>query len=980
MLPGNGGSYSDPKSGLHSSSRTFSTSPHPRINSFSSSSRDINDMPWMDASEDSDMLTQSGGLDVNFLTEDHHHHPHIPSHLYAPQIDSFDGSHTAAPHNGMNYLADEAFEALNHLSNMVRAASQAHPELLETGGPDQLANGLLGARQQLLEWLQRYSSQSPTPGTDPLSSQYSPRPPTYKLSNSHYGANSTATPSSAGPNRGVFHTQISPSVAAHAGRVEREWSQSTADDFRDNSSSSWGTSSGLDAAMAESPHSPEDRPSGTSGGVPSHRLSLPHGSPSVSRYAGEDSISDPAGSFDATALMPPTKRSRYLPSSGNAGYRSTHSIRNSGSNNESSSDHAISESNRALQQASEARRASPAATSASSSPRALTTPLAHIQPFSNSSRPTSNSSIIPPGSNDPYLPRQLHAPSALQGGLAVAPPFSASNSHFSAAPNHHIPAWVQDKPEIHTLGTTSALPSNLYPPMPGFAAPASAFGHPAGLVVPANLPPQILASVTPAVQFGAIPQPYSATMASIEPSLTIDQHISRSRQHAPPTDIVTPTSSKRSGKTPNASTANYDAPIITKTVSKTGRPLPPVSMFRVNPSKSTPLPQVDPNAPRPKGNQSKTPASLASMIAPGLMDSFDWKGRPASSNSRKRNHAATQNHNESSHAPSVSSRPPPSPENSQLADFQVLNVLGTGTFGKVHLCRHKATGLYYCLKVLKKQTIFRFKQMDHVENEKQLLLQLRYPGIVQLYSTYTTEDSLVMLMEYVPGGELFYYIRRSGRLDENIARFYAAELVCTIMHLHERNIVYRDLKPENILLDSAGHLKLADFGFAKRVLHKTWTMCGTPDYLAPEIISGKGHDTAVDWWSLGVLIFEMLAGYPPFTDKDMGTLFRKIQEPEKLVIPVEFSQEASDLVRRLLVADPTSRLGNIHPDVADIRTHPWFRPIHWDQVVQRTIPGPIIPVVQNPGDMAAHQEDPTYETPAPVMPIPEDVQRIFDRF
>lgn len=980
MQAGNGGGahYPDPKSGLHSSHaqppRYYSTSPHPRINSFSSSSREINDMPWMEASEDSDMLTQSGGLDGNYLTDDSIAHPHLPPHLYASHSDSYDGAHSAAPATsgaGMNYLADEAFEALNHLSNMVRAASQAYPELLETGGPDQHANGLLGARQQLLEWLQQYSTHS---NTDPLSSQYSPRPPTYKFTNAHYGPSPAHAHPSTAHSRGASHSQITPAVAAHAARVEREWSQSTADDYRDNSSSSWGTTPGMDMGMGDSsPASPDDvAHHSASGSYPSSRTSLQQGH-GRSRSGREDSISDTVGSFDATALMPPTKRSRYM-SSANVPY----SLASSSSNPESPSLELVDgDSNRALQHANEARRASPTANSGSS-PHPPSTALAHIQPFANnngnhSGRTTHNTSSAAPGYGRPTPAFQ-----------AVGQPFSAPNSSPFSAPSH-VPAWVQDKHDGHASFNLGAGPSTSAFTVPQSFPAVNSLGH----SVNSNVPPHLLPPIAPIPQYSSQTQPFGAAPTIPEPPLTVDQRISRSRQQqlqslaASESAPASSGSSKRSNKHAATMDPSYDPPIITKTVSKTGRPLPPVSVFRINPSKSTPLPQVDPNAPRPKGQQSKTPASLASMIAPGLMDSFDWKPPRAAASSRKRNHAATQTASSgqsSSQHGVTTAQHGQSLENAKLSDFQVLNVLGTGTFGKVHLCRHKTTGLYYCLKVLKKQTIFRFKQMDHIENEKHLLLQLRYPGIVQLYATFTTEDSLVMLMEYVPGGELFYYIRRSGRLDESIARLYAAELVCTIMHLHERNIVYRDLKPENILLDTTGHLKLADFGFAKRVVHKTWTMCGTPDYLAPEIINGKGHDTAVDWWSLGVLIFEMLAGYPPFTDKDMGTLFRKIQEPEKLIIPVDFSQEASDLVRRLLVADPTSRLGNIHPDIADIRTHPWFRPVHWDQITARASTGPIIPAVQNPGEMGTFQEEPSQETTAPFMPIPEDVQRIFDRF
>ena len=189
---------------------------------------------------------------------------------------------------------------------------------------------------------------------------------------------------------------------------------------------------------------------------------------------------------------------------------------------------------------------------------------------------------------------------------------------------------------------------------------------------------------------------------------------------------------------------------------------------------------------------------------------------------------------------------------------------GTGTFGRVRLCRFNRTNEYFCIKTLNKEKMARLKQQEHVRNEREILSQCRHPFIVNLYTTFQTEDDVHFIMEYVSGGELFTAIKKYGGLDSYAARIYAAEIILVIEYLHENHVVHRDLKPENLLIDKLGHLKLTDFGFAKNVTDKTWTMCGTPEYIAPEIIRGKGHGKGVDWWSLGVLIFEMLAGYVVF--------------------------------------------------------------------------------------------------------------------
>uniref|UniRef100_A0A6B2LJU5 Protein kinase domain-containing protein n=1 Tax=Arcella intermedia TaxID=1963864 RepID=A0A6B2LJU5_9EUKA len=195
------------------------------------------------------------------------------------------------------------------------------------------------------------------------------------------------------------------------------------------------------------------------------------------------------------------------------------------------------------------------------------------------------------------------------------------------------------------------------------------------------------------------------------------------------------------------------------------------------------------------------------------------------------------------------------------------------------------------------------------------------------------------------------------------------------------------MKPENILVDKSGHLKLTDFGFSKFLFDRTWTMCGTPEYLAPEIISGHGHTKAVDWWSLGILIYEMLAGYPPFNDENKLRLFSRISEPEKMTFPDFFTPDSIDLIRKLLVTDPSRRLGVMCRGVIDIKLHPFFSGINWSGVAERKNPAPFKPKLKNCEDTSnftdgiEELESPYHEIPFEEnCPVPPSVNQIFDSF
>ncbi|KAI9312729.1 kinase-like domain-containing protein [Dichotomocladium elegans] len=288
----------------------------------------------------------------------------------------------------------------------------------------------------------------------------------------------------------------------------------------------------------------------------------------------------------------------------------------------------------------------------------------------------------------------------------------------------------------------------------------------------------------------------------------------------------------------------------------------------------------------------------------------------------------------------------------KLDDFHLLRTLGTGSFGRVHLAQSRHNARFYAIKVLKKSEVVRLKQVEHTNNEKNILESVANPFLVNLWGTFQDDSNLYMVMDYVPGGELFSVLRKSKRFPDHVAKFYAAEVLLAIEYLHAKDFVYRDLKPENLLLDANGHIRITDFGFAKFVPDVTWTLCGTPDYLAPEVIQSKGYGKAVDWWSLGVLIFEMLAGYPPFYDEDHLKLYEKILQG-KIRWPSYFDPNAKDLLKRLLVADLSRRYGNLKNGAEDIKRHPWFEGVDFDRVASRQIRAPYIPHIRGDGD-ASH--------------------------
>lgn len=280
-----------------------------------------------------------------------------------------------------------------------------------------------------------------------------------------------------------------------------------------------------------------------------------------------------------------------------------------------------------------------------------------------------------------------------------------------------------------------------------------------------------------------------------------------------------------------------------------------------------------------------------------------------------------------------------------LQDFQILRTLGTGSFGRVHLVRSVHNNRYYAIKVLKKAQIVKMKQVEHTNDERRMLKLVEHPFLVRMWGTFQDARNLFMVMDYIEGGELFSLLRKSQRFPNPVAKFYAAEVVLALEYLHSHNIIYRDLKPENILLDKNGHIKITDFGFAKEVPDVTWTLCGTPDYIAPEVVTTKPYNKSVDWWSLGILIYEMLTGYTPFYDQTPMKTYENILLGN-VRYPSYLHPDATDLLQRLITKDLTRRLGNLQGGSADIKNHPWFSEVIWEKLLSKDIETPYEPPIQ----------------------------------
>lgn len=292
-----------------------------------------------------------------------------------------------------------------------------------------------------------------------------------------------------------------------------------------------------------------------------------------------------------------------------------------------------------------------------------------------------------------------------------------------------------------------------------------------------------------------------------------------------------------------------------------------------------------------------------------------------------------------------------------LADFQLKKVVGKGAFGKVMMCQKRTgedAGEIYAVKVLIKSVIAEKKQVEHTKSERRILMEISHPFIVRLRYAFQSEEKLYLVTDYYNGGSLFYHLRKSRSFPEDRARFYGAEIMLAIEHLHQHGIIYRDLKLENILMDHLGHIALTDFGLSKENVDQVFseqlkTFCGTAEYIAPELLKGFRYGAAVDWWSFGILLYEMLNLKTPFYDKNRKLMFHSIinQNPK---MPRDFSPEAKDIIKEFLNKDAKQRLGCAEGAAQEIMSHAFFAPIDFDLLVRKELEPPFRPDVSDKED------------------------------
>lgn len=284
-----------------------------------------------------------------------------------------------------------------------------------------------------------------------------------------------------------------------------------------------------------------------------------------------------------------------------------------------------------------------------------------------------------------------------------------------------------------------------------------------------------------------------------------------------------------------------------------------------------------------------------------------------------------------------------------MEDLSVIRCIGKGSFAKVMLVSlRQDPNAVFAMKVMNKSNV----GLDRCRMEKRVLENLEHPFIVRLHQAFETSKSLALLLEYCQGGELFFHLTRAKRFGEAATRFYTSEIVLALEYLHGKGVIYRDLKPENVLLCIEGHVKITDFGICKEgVLDNTSAQshCGTPEYYAPEMLEGRGHGRAVDWYTLGALAYEMLTGLPPYYSRNRDKVFERIRRG-RLDFPAYVSSQARSLISSLMNFDPNKRLGGGAADGEEVRLHNFFDAVDWQQVLQREVQPPFRPQASNPLD------------------------------
>jgi len=305
-------------------------------------------------------------------------------------------------------------------------------------------------------------------------------------------------------------------------------------------------------------------------------------------------------------------------------------------------------------------------------------------------------------------------------------------------------------------------------------------------------------------------------------------------------------------------------------------------------------------------------------------------------------------------------------------DLVIMSLLGCGGFGAVQLVQHKTTQEVYALKVLSKGHVVKCRMQKSVIQEKNIQRMCDSSFIVKLFACYNEPQNLCFLLELAIGGELYdTYCKRGFHGSVKHAQFYAGATLYAFEHMHEKMVVFRDLKPENLLLDAKGFCKLTDMGLAKVVVGKTSTTCGTPDYFAPEVIAGSGHGVAVDWWTLGILIFEFVAGHAPFETASPAQTMKKIQAGiEKVNFPSKLKPHGQDLIHGLLKKQPNDRLPMKKGWTENVKNHQWYEGYNWTSFFNNEMEPPYKPVVKSRTDCKNFAANPADKPP--VIPYKDD--------
>ena len=282
----------------------------------------------------------------------------------------------------------------------------------------------------------------------------------------------------------------------------------------------------------------------------------------------------------------------------------------------------------------------------------------------------------------------------------------------------------------------------------------------------------------------------------------------------------------------------------------------------------------------------------------------------------------------------------------KLNDYDIKDTIRGLALGNVKLAKNKKTNEFISLHILNKSQIVKSNRIQHISNELKILPTLEHPSIISFLGANHDDKYVYLAFEFLQGGDLFNLLKLENKLSLDKAQFYAGQIVFVIDYLHSKNIVYRALKPENILINKNGYIKIIDFRLSKEIKDRTYTMCGTPGYLAPEIILNKGYGLSVDWWAFGVLLYEMICGVDPFVDDDTMKIYENILQ-RKIQFTSDFDDSSRSLIKHLLEPELSKRYGNLKNGVKDIKNHPFFKGINWDKLIKQEVEAPFIPDIKD---------------------------------